>query len=258
MFFDPQLGSLSAPQTLNRYVYCVNNPLRFTDPTGRFWGLHILAGAIAGLVVNVVVYLVVDVAIKGEEFSLGELGKQALIGAITGAVASATFGLSRVAALGSKVAATIGGKLGPYAGAAVCGAIAGAPAGAANYALSTPVNQWSTGGFLSSMALGAGAGAIGAAGGAYIKTLFPRSWNLGTGSPWDVVQTGVPTFASIGTAALSAMPTKILKTIFEGAANSATYASSSALRVVSSYMASSSHAEFPPAIVDAGLMPAFA
>jgi RHS repeat-associated protein len=25
---DPQLGSLSAPQTLNRYVYCVNNPLR--------------------------------------------------------------------------------------------------------------------------------------------------------------------------------------------------------------------------------------
>jgi len=32
---DPQLGKLSAPQTLNRYVYCVNNPLRFTDPTGE-------------------------------------------------------------------------------------------------------------------------------------------------------------------------------------------------------------------------------
>jgi RHS repeat-associated protein len=31
---DPELGSLSMPQTLNRYVYCVNNPLRFTDPTG--------------------------------------------------------------------------------------------------------------------------------------------------------------------------------------------------------------------------------
>ena len=25
---DPQLGKLSAPQTLNRYVYCANNPLR--------------------------------------------------------------------------------------------------------------------------------------------------------------------------------------------------------------------------------------
>jgi len=23
---DPELGSLSAPQTMNRYVYCVNNP----------------------------------------------------------------------------------------------------------------------------------------------------------------------------------------------------------------------------------------
>jgi RHS repeat-associated protein len=32
---DPQLGKLSAPQTLNRYVYCVNNPLKFTDPTGE-------------------------------------------------------------------------------------------------------------------------------------------------------------------------------------------------------------------------------
>ena len=32
---DPQLGSLSSPQTLNRYVYCVNNPLRFVDPTGQ-------------------------------------------------------------------------------------------------------------------------------------------------------------------------------------------------------------------------------
>jgi len=35
---NPELGSLWSPQTLNRYVYCVNNPLGFTDPTGEgFW-----------------------------------------------------------------------------------------------------------------------------------------------------------------------------------------------------------------------------
>jgi len=29
------LGSLSAPLTLNRYGYCVNEPIHFSDPTGR-------------------------------------------------------------------------------------------------------------------------------------------------------------------------------------------------------------------------------
>ena len=32
---DPGLGSLSAPLTLNRYGYCVNEPIHFSDPTGR-------------------------------------------------------------------------------------------------------------------------------------------------------------------------------------------------------------------------------
>jgi len=32
---DPVLGSLGMPQTLNRYPYVVNNPLKYTDPTGE-------------------------------------------------------------------------------------------------------------------------------------------------------------------------------------------------------------------------------
>jgi len=35
---DPLLGQLSSPQTLNRYVYCTNNPLIYTDPAGTKTG----------------------------------------------------------------------------------------------------------------------------------------------------------------------------------------------------------------------------
>jgi RHS repeat-associated protein len=46
--YDPVLGRFisadlkvqdeSNPQSLNRYVYCLNNPLVYTDPTGYYWG----------------------------------------------------------------------------------------------------------------------------------------------------------------------------------------------------------------------------
>ncbi len=47
---DPIIGQTSAPQTLNRYVYCVNSPLIHTDPIGRFWNLVI--GAVGGAIVG--------------------------------------------------------------------------------------------------------------------------------------------------------------------------------------------------------------
>jgi hypothetical protein len=54
------MGKLSVPQTLDRYVYCVNNPLRFTDPTGewslsKWWDKHWKEVAIVALCVAVVV-----------------------------------------------------------------------------------------------------------------------------------------------------------------------------------------------------------
>jgi RHS repeat-associated protein len=33
---DPVGGDLANPQSLNRYTYVLNNPLRFTDPTGLY------------------------------------------------------------------------------------------------------------------------------------------------------------------------------------------------------------------------------
>lgn len=46
-YYDPQVGRFitpdtfvqapSDPQSFNRYAYCRNNPIKFTDPTGNFW-----------------------------------------------------------------------------------------------------------------------------------------------------------------------------------------------------------------------------
>jgi hypothetical protein len=51
---DLELGKLSQPQSMNRYVYCANNPLRFTDPTGEWYievtpELSALVGFVSGI-----------------------------------------------------------------------------------------------------------------------------------------------------------------------------------------------------------------
>lgn len=33
---DPVGGDMTNPQSLNKYAYALNNPLRFTDPTGLY------------------------------------------------------------------------------------------------------------------------------------------------------------------------------------------------------------------------------
>ena len=43
---DPYVQSPTNPQNYNRYSYCLNNPLKYTDPDGEFW--HIVIGALIG------------------------------------------------------------------------------------------------------------------------------------------------------------------------------------------------------------------
>jgi hypothetical protein len=54
MFTSPD-SYVQAPdlsQNLNRYSYCLNNPLKYTDPTGEFW--HLVIGAVIGGTVNLI------------------------------------------------------------------------------------------------------------------------------------------------------------------------------------------------------------
>ena len=56
--YDPVLGRFFSPdnyvqmpdnsQSFNRYSYCLNNPLKYTDPSGDFWNL-IIGAAIGGV-----------------------------------------------------------------------------------------------------------------------------------------------------------------------------------------------------------------
>jgi RHS repeat-associated protein len=56
-YYDPQIGrfisadiyvqNYNNPQMLNRYTYCLNNPLRYTDPSGHIIPLLAVAAGIA-------------------------------------------------------------------------------------------------------------------------------------------------------------------------------------------------------------------
>ena len=60
--YDPVIGRFFSPdnfvqapgftQSYNRYSYCLNNPLQYTDPSGEFW--HLIVGAAIGGFLNVV------------------------------------------------------------------------------------------------------------------------------------------------------------------------------------------------------------
>ncbi len=45
---DPYIQEPYNPQNFNRYAYCLNNPLRYTDPSGEFVWAPIIIGAIMG------------------------------------------------------------------------------------------------------------------------------------------------------------------------------------------------------------------
>jgi RHS repeat-associated protein len=116
---DPQLGKLSMPQTMNRYVYCVNNPLRFTDPTGKVIplilaaiGSTIASGAIIGGTAGAIYYVYEWWSAGDEPFSLPALEKRSIEGAVFGGltVAIEIFAKPIATTLGAPVPAGIPGQ----------------------------------------------------------------------------------------------------------------------------------------------------
>jgi RHS repeat-associated protein len=106
--YDPLLGRFLSPdpfvqmpdysQSFNRYSYCLNNPLIYTDPDGEW--IHIVIGAAVGGVINLTVK-----AIQGKIDNFGD-GLMAFgIGAAAGAIGAATGGAAFIAAGGGTAGA---------------------------------------------------------------------------------------------------------------------------------------------------------
>lgn len=103
---DTVMGDLSGPQTLNRYIYCMNNPHKYTDPDGRF--AHIVAGAAVGSFINAGMYtfssIISGADLSSTSFKRGLAGA-AVSGAVSGGLGAAlgpmaifNSGLGKVAA----------------------------------------------------------------------------------------------------------------------------------------------------------------
>ncbi|MDR1601595.1 MAG: FG-GAP-like repeat-containing protein, partial [Tannerella sp.] len=93
---DPYIQSANFSQNFNRYSYCLNNPLIYTDPDGEFW--HIVIGAVVGGVVNLAVNWG---NVDGFWDGLAAFGVGAGAGALTAATGGAGAGVWAVIGVGA-------------------------------------------------------------------------------------------------------------------------------------------------------------
>src|SRR6266699_6276003 len=130
-YYDPVSGRFVRADTtqtnaggMDPYAYVGNNPEGRNDPSGHCWPwCTMLAGAIAGAVIGAGISAVSQ-AVSGHGVNWGEVGKAAIVGAISG-------GIAGLAGPGAPVAEILGtAALAPVAaGFGVLGAAAGAAGG---------------------------------------------------------------------------------------------------------------------------------
>ncbi|HAZ13275.1 MAG: hypothetical protein A2X86_08065 [Bdellovibrionales bacterium GWA2_49_15] len=88
---DPYFGNLNAPRTfINKYIYPMNNPLRYVDPSGRI-------GALAAIGIGAAVGAVLGGALAA--YNGDNIGKGAVEGALLGATVAAIYLLSPAVAI---------------------------------------------------------------------------------------------------------------------------------------------------------------
>jgi RHS repeat-associated protein len=155
---DTVIPDVYNPQSMNRYSYVYNNPIRYSDPSGHCpQCVTIAAGAVIGAVAGAVLYASF---VSGPNFDWGDLALAAGVGAAGGAL------------IGTGIAITQGGAL--FAGltaqaaAAAAGAASGAGASMASSQVAYTVgagDSYNSGDMLVATGVGAGVGAVSGYGG---------------------------------------------------------------------------------------------
>ncbi|GAB1403565.1 hypothetical protein MASR1M74_07430 [Lentimicrobium sp.] len=147
---DPYIQAPGMPQNYNGYVYCLNNPLVYTDPSGEF----IVEAIILGAMINTMIQ-----GASGNINSFGDFALAMGIGALSGAA-------------GYVAGALVGGAISTattFGGAVLNGAAVGAAGGFAGGFVGGAGNAWAGGAsFGQGLEQGLIGGGIGALGGAII------------------------------------------------------------------------------------------
>lgn len=121
---DPYVANNTFTQDFNRYSYCRNNPLHYTDPSGEFIWIPIIAGAVMGGFTNW--------AFSGTGFTLEGLkyfGVGAVAGAVGGLAGGAVAGVVGTGFFAGALTGAAGGAAGGFIGAAGNAWIGGADLG---------------------------------------------------------------------------------------------------------------------------------
>ncbi|RJL47845.1 RHS repeat domain-containing protein [Pectobacterium carotovorum] len=171
-FYDPQLGRFYSCDPRFQYggpfVYCYNNPVNQTDPSGEIAPILVilLMGALVGAVIGggVAAYTGIQSGLKGGALA-GYIFAGAGIGAVAGAL-SAAGGVGAFAAGSAAAAATSTTAGGIIAGSfvgAVSGGVIGAAQGVSQHFVNDAFGVANSGTWQQSMLSGAVTGAIGGA-----------------------------------------------------------------------------------------------
>ena len=124
---DPYVQDLGNPQNFNRYSYCLNNPLKYNDPSGEFVvSAAIIMGTLAGIAMGMF-----QADRNGHSWGDGSYWRYMTCGGVIGAASGAA---------GAYVGSTVGGYF--ASSSFVAGAASGAAAGAVGGTISGAGDSW--------------------------------------------------------------------------------------------------------------------